>query len=826
MPRETSAYSTSLIIKYCIEKGIDLNTLFNGIEDKKHLLENPNEWIDIATLIQFTKNFEAAGGNLFQTGIEITERQVSHFQLMLLKVAPLRFIISDYSKHFEKKISPLINLSFEIKGNGVLDTIFTPKDKSKYSAQICDFNRGCAIATGNLKRLRNFKITEITCAARSDAPECRYRWTWTPDPPIFERIKNFLLFRFTSQKAIFAHMEETYNRLQDQYHEILGIKDFYSHIMSSMKEGILWLDGSGRVSFVNSGFCSIIKAAGPEAVIGNDFKEFLANDPMRVIMSEILVSCREKPKVPEVFELSYTASSGNDRIGQTTCLWVDSTAQQKPGYLLSIRDITDKRTIERKLYAEENRYRSLYENSPAIIIGVDNDGNIIYANPAMEEQSGYTEKELVTMHFSDLVVPSGSTMDAKALLAQRIGKVGLQEMHYRTKAGEWKSVALATFPLYGDKWEVIGLGAIGIDVTETKKLNELLIQTQRMDLLGQMAGGLAHDFKNLLAVISGYGKLIGEISSEDKIKEFAHNIMLANERAYNLTKNLLMFSRGESVKSQQFVLNEVFEEVKKLLPALLGRTIRFTMELPEERFIVSGDPGKIHQCLLNLCVNARDAIADKCGGRLTVRLARDTNPDWATIEVEDNGPGIRPDIITRIFDPFFTTKKKGDGTGLGLSVVYGIVKSHNGDISVDSRPGDGTTFTMRLPLHVTERGLTRSGGEDEGQQVIVVDSDAVSRNYCAQILTRHGYAVVQLSSIQESLQWIGRHPAPAVLIFTASNAKEAAQVKTKYPDMAMLAIAETSANTAELPCPHLSRPFPPAALIETVRETVQRKYQV
>jgi two-component system cell cycle sensor histidine kinase/response regulator CckA len=346
-----------------------------------------------------------------------------------------------------------------------------------------------------------------------------------------------------------------------------------------------------------------------------------------------------------------------------------------------------------------------------------------------------------------------------------------------------------------------------------------------MDLLGQMAGGLAHDFKNLLAVISGYGKLISEISTEPKIQEFANNILLANDRAFSLTKNLLTFSRGETVKNEPFVINEVVEEVKKLLPAILGRKIRLMVEVTDKRFTVKGDSGKIHQCLLNLFINSRDAMAqNEDGGTVVIRLQHDTNPLWVLIEVEDTGPGIPPDIISRIFDPFFTTKKKGEGTGLGLSVVYGIVKTHGGDILVDSRPGEGATFTIRLPIHQVETlkpGSATHAASDKIPLIIVIDSDMVSRNYCAQILGRHGYPVIQFSSLRETVSWLDVHPEPgAIALVPAIHAAEALQSPALVPVITPIWIIENDGTVPQGPHLTLKRPFPPAALIETVRETM------
>lgn len=822
--KEVSCYSSSVLMAYARQHGFDMAVLFDGVEEHADILSNSNEWTVMKIWLRFMSNFERAGGNLYNAGIDITENQVSHFQLLFLKVFPLSVIIAKIPDLFETSICKTVTIRIEHKERGVIDIIYTPKPGSPYSTQACDFDRGCTFATLNLKKLRNLDLTEVTCAARSDASECRYRITWTPDPPLYERLKNIFLFRISSQQAILAHMEETYSRLQDQYKEMLGIKDFYSHIMANMNEGILWLDKDGKISFANNGFSSIVQHDRSEDVIGGTFADFLVNDAARASLAEIYLSCQNTPQVPKLVELQFITSKHEERFGQVACLWVDSTAQQKPGFLLSIRDITDKRTIQNKLYAVENRYRALYENSPAIIVGIDKQGKILYANPAMVEQCGYTEKELTGMHFGKLVAPPDLNTDADAILSRLSGRVGLQETHYRTKEGDWKSVALATFPLFNDTWEEIGLGAIGVDVTETKRLNELLVQTQRMDLLGQMAGGLAHDFKNLLAVVSGYGKLIGKISTEVKVKEFANNILLANERAYSLTKNLLTFSRGEVVKDEPFVVNEVAEEVKKLLPAILGSRIRFTADLSDQQFIVKGDAGKIHQCLLNLCINARDALAES-EGSVTMQLLSDDEAQSVVVKIQDTGPGIPPDIIARIFDPFFTTKKKGEGTGLGLSVVYGIVKSHGGDITVDSRPGDGATFTIKLPLlqMETEESDVPSISDSEKAIVIVIDTDVVFRNYCSQILGHQGYPVLQYPTVQDAAGWLTAHGSSKVVLLLPATCREDVRdlpgLHTVVKPLWIVGEEEVVPGTTDL---SLQRPFPPAALMATVRETVRQ----
>jgi PAS domain S-box-containing protein len=820
IPRETSCYSTVSLIKYARQNNLNEDILFQGIESLKDHLQNPQEWISMAIWAHFGQNFEKAGGNLFNAGIEITENQVSHFQLFFLRVASLPVIINNISKHFEKTIATSQTLSVELKSKGVLDIIFTVKDKTKYSPQHCEFNRGCTLAVGRLKSLRNLKITEITCAARSEAHECRYRWTWTPAPSFLERIKSFFLFRFRSQRAILDHMEETYDRLQEQYKELGVIKDFYHHIMENMQEGIVWCDADGRISFVNKGFAQLTKREKSEECLGRSIREYFNDESSLKICEELFQACRAIPGKAGMYEMAFKSGQGEERIGQTACLWVDS-GQQKPGFLLSIRDITERRKIERRLFAVENRYRSLYENSPAVIIGVDLDGYITYANPAMVDQSGFSEIELKKMHFAELISTKEAAVNGRSMLSQRLEGVGLQEVRYRTKSGDWKSLTLATFPLFDDDSTAIGFGSIGIDITETKRLNEILIHTQRMDLLGQMAGGLAHDFKNLLSVISGYSDLIVGQSAEPKIRIYGASIKTANDRAADLIRNLLTFSRGETVKDEPFVVNEVVREVERLLPPIIGKRIEVFIECPAQQLQIKGDSGKIHQSILNLCLNARDALSQKNDGHITLQLKPDPQPGWLAIVVEDNGPGIPPDIIGRIFDPFFSTKKRGEGTGLGLSVVYGIVKTHGGEIVVDSRPGEGATFMIRLPLFSPE-AVTADGQPivkgPKGRTVCIVDDNEVSRNFCAEILRRQNYTVLGFSAVPQCATWLQENPGGGIIALIPISQNDAVESDAMFQlSVSVIWLIESASPVPANDKAMLRRPFPPAALIEEVK---------
>ncbi len=766
--KEVSCYSSSLLIKYALDKGIPSVNLFNGIESYKTILENPLEWTKANIWSVLAKNIEKGFGfepNILETiGDEITIKQVTFFPLLFFKISPLPFIISRLPNHMENNVNKLLHTRATLNKKNDLSVFFRPLDKKRYSRQICDFNRGCTCATVKLKGYKNVTITEVACAARDPQQEfCHYRLTWNQSSNILSKIKETLIFSFRDQKTIIQHMEETHTNLQQQYNEILSIKDFYSHIMNNMSEGILWLDRDGLITFANDGFCAISKY--PIADIkGKSFFNFLSKSKPYSGMEDFLKERQDNPKESMMKELVLKTKSGEKRIGLANVIWVESV-HQKPGFLISIRDITDQKKIERQLHLSENRYESLYNNSPALIIGLDLDGRFIYANPSMEEQSGYSEEELVGMHFGKLVAPDAE-FDVNRLFKGRLDKQErLQEVKFKTKSGEWKTIALNTYPVRDSMNMVAGVAGIGIDITETKRLNEQVVQSHRMDLLGKMAGGLAHDFKNVLNVILGYSEIIQAKTEDGNIKRQAANIHKASKRATELTKSLLTFSRGEVVKRKRFIVNNILKEVYNLCLPIMPVNVSITTDIPKKSYYVKGDSGKIHQCVLNLCINARDALSKK-GGTIQLKVDLSEQEGFVRIEVQDNGPGIAPDHIERIFDPFFSTKKKGEGTGLGLSVVYGIVRAHNGFINVDSRPGEGTTFIIDLPLIVEEKNeCTKKEKSIEKSLVMIVDDDDLMREFCEESLQDYGYDTIQFSSAYKSIEWYKENHSKVQLIF-------------------------------------------------------------
>jgi len=322
-------------------------------------------------------------------------------------------------------------------------------------------------------------------------------------------------------------------------------------------------------------------------------------------------------------------------------------------------------------------------------------------------------------------------------------------------------VAIVATPLRNDSGEVTGAIALLQDVTQKRSLEQLLVHSQKMEAVGQLAGGVAHDFNNLLAVIEGSGEmaleeLVGHVARED-----VADMVAAAKRAASLTRQLLAFSRREAARPEPLDLAGVIRNVEKMLRRLIGEHITLLTRLDPEVSAITADHNQIEQVLINLCVNARDAMPG--GGTLCIELherpagegAADLGTRSVLLSVTDTGTGIEPEVMKRIFEPFFTTKEVGKGTGLGLSMVYGIVTQNGGQISVDSSVGRGTTFTIVFPLTsldsvrarhtVPPRSSTRGSGT-----ILLVEDDPSVRSITARILRREGYIVVEASRPSEA----------------------------------------------------------------------------
>jgi PAS domain S-box-containing protein len=387
----------------------------------------------------------------------------------------------------------------------------------------------------------------------------------------------------------------------------------------------------------------------------------------------------------------------------------------------ALRYAIERAAIQAELIRKEQYFRALIEQAHDIVVVLAPDGSFIYQSPATERTLGYSPGELAGGNVFSLVHEEDREAAAAALASLSSAAPGgaFFQFRLRHKEGDWRVMEVQGRALQTDPAQGIVLNAR--DVTERVRAEEALRETEaklrqvhKMEAVGRLAGGIAHDFNNVLTAIYGYADLlIDEFEREDPRRADVEEIRRSAERAAALTRQLLAFSRQQMLQPQVLDLNAVVDELQRLLARMVGTDIRTTFEPGPELWPVRADKGQIEQVLMNLGGNARDAMPE--GGSLTIRTANHTVSEdeaydlpglspgnYVTLVVKDTGIGMPESVRRHIFEPFFTTKEQGQGTGLGLATVYGIVKQSGGGIYVDSEEHKGTTFTIYLPPHLDD----------------------------------------------------------------------------------------------------------------------------
>ncbi len=500
------------------------------------------------------------------------------------------------------------------------------------------------------------------------------------------------------------------------------------------------------------------------------------------------------------------------------------------------------------LNSSEERYRRLVEISPDMIV-VCTDGLTTFVNEAGKKVlRTATADELENRPITKLVHPSSVERMEKVLEECAVnGKpVPFVEMQLRAADGETIDVETAAVPFDDRGTQHIQL--VIRDVTERKQVNERAKQSQRMEAVGQLAGGVAHDFNNVLTTIRGYSELILEsVSPGDPMRDDLKEISFATARAASLTRQLLAFSRRQVLEPRPLALNKVVTEMERMLNRIIGEDIALVTALDDNLSTVKVDLSQIEQVIMNLAVNARDAMEN--GGKLTVRTMNITltendvvrkqldlgGGDYVVMEVSDTGMGMSPKTMFRIFEPFYTTKPKDKGTGLGLSTVYGIVKQSGGDISVTSKEGMGTCFRVFLPTAENEMPSIPAPvktGRDEivgFETVLLVEDEAPVRMLTKRMLERTGYTVLEARHGAEALMICQNCEDPIHLILTdvvmpkmggpelverllKTHPEMRVLLMSGYSDEAGLELGETLENIS-----FLSKPFSYSELTRKVR---------
>ncbi len=516
-------------------------------------------------------------------------------------------------------------------------------------------------------------------------------------------------------------------------------------------------------------------------------------------------------------------------------------------FLSVIEDISERKQAEQALV----RLATAVEQAGESIVITDTDGTIQYVNPAFERTTGYARDEIIGQN--PRVLKSEKQDSAfYGDLWETIQRGDVWTGHFtnRKKDGSLYEEEATISPVRDASGNVVNFVAVKRDVTKEVGLENQLMQAQKMEAVGQLAGGIAHDFNNLLTAVIGYSQLaLRNLGDRDPLRADICEIEKAGLRAAELTGQLLAFSRKQVFQPKKLALNALVTDLQKMLRRLIGEDIELAALLDLELGTVKADPGQLQQVIMNLIVNARDAMPE--GGKLTIETANvDLDSDYAAqhfevipgaycmLAISDNGFGMDEETRSHIFEPFFTTKGLGRGTGLGLSTVYGIVKQSGGHISVYSEPGHGTTFQIYLPRVVElaededlrREPLSLPNGDET---LLLVEDEAAVRELAARVLREYGYTVLEASDPSQALRAIDEHSADEVQLLVTdvvmpqmSGRDLAEHLAPLRPDMRVLYVsgytdrAIVHHGVLDEGTPFLQKPFTAEALVSKVREVL------
>ncbi|MCL6741844.1 PAS domain S-box protein [Sphingomonas sp. RB56-2] len=532
------------------------------------------------------------------------------------------------------------------------------------------------------------------------------------------------------------------------------------------------------------------------------------------------------------------------------------------GMIILVQDITEQRAAERALKESEARFRRIANSAPAMMWVTHLDRTRDFVNDAYAEFAGMSREEARVLDWRERIHPDDQArLVAESVAGEASGKPFTLEARYRRHDGEWRWLRSVSQPRFGPDGELSGFIGAASDISEAKaaetelqrqvadrtaelvEAQDQLRQAQKMEALGQLTGGIAHDFNNLLTVVVGGLDLIAKQVTDERLNRYATNALAAAERGARLTAQLLAFSRVQRLEVKPTYVAPLIEEMRPLLRNVLGPGIEKVFDLDPHLTPVLADPTQLEVAVLNLAINARDAMPD--GGTLTLstrklRIGDDAELEPGTyveLSIADTGSGMDADTLARAFEPFFTTKEVGKGTGLGLSMVYGMARQSGGAVKIDSTPGIGTTVRLFFRRADRDAEVPASGGRtgDElrrgrGQAtVLVIDDDEEVRHFITASLEEYGHDVIEAADGVDGIERFGSSRPDLVIIDYVmpglSGAEVAAHIIATNPDQAILFVSgysETDEIRKAAPNANvLFKPFRAAALEEAVRAALE-----
>ena len=613
-------------------------------------------------------------------------------------------------------------------------------------------------------------------------------------------------------------------------------------IVENSHAGIILVDDRYRFVYVNKQFCEITGYE-PEELLHQDFRKIIAPDSLPLVTDRYRRRQRGE-KVPGVYEFDILRKDGQIRTVEVRSAII-RTSSGKVQTVSQVLDITDRKRAGEQLV----RLATVIEQASEAVVITDIFGNIEYVNPAFEKMTGYRFEEVIGK--TPRILKSGKHEDKfyqELWDTITAGRVWRGTFINKKKDGTLYYDEAVIFPITDDSGTIINFAAVKHDITSQRELEEQFRQAQKMDAIGKLAGGVAHDFNNLLTVINGYADLLlAFMEPGNPYYSEIQEIKKAGERAASLTGQLLAFSRKQVVRPRIININQLVKDAEKMLKRIIGEHIQLVTRLDPDVLNIKIDPGQLDQVIMNLVVNARDAMPT--GGTLTIEtgnVALDqsyvkshlgTTPgQYVRLVVSDTGIGMDEETKSHIFEPFFTTKGREKGTGLGLSTVYGIVKQNNGYIQVESAPGEGTTFQIYFPA-VTEEENEKVDQfkrvyPGKNETILLVEDEKEVRALARKILIGNGYRVLLAKDGNTALQIAQRYPGRIHLVLTdvimpGMNGRDVArEIQKMRPEVKVIYM---SGYTYDAILPHgiledstrfIQKPFNTLELLQTIREAL------